>query len=68
MGAWIWDATNGTRLLKNCVPTGWNIFNAISISNNGLILAQGSLNGGTVQYVELVPAIPTTPRRRRGCW
>ncbi len=57
-GGWIWDSAHGTRLLKTLVPSGWNITNAISISNNGLILAQGSLNGGATQYVELVPAAP----------
>jgi hypothetical protein len=60
-GGWIWDAADGTRLLNGSVPAGWNITNAISISNNGLILAQGSLNGGAAQYVELVPTVPTTP-------
>jgi hypothetical protein len=59
---WIWDATNGTRLLNNLVPTGWNVKNAISISNNGLILAQASYQGGASQNVELIPAgLPTTP-------
>jgi hypothetical protein len=57
-GGWIWDATNGTRLLSNLVPTGWNITEGISISASGLILAQGSLNGGPSQYIELVPAPP----------
>jgi hypothetical protein len=60
-GGWIWDAANGTRLLNDSVPAGWTITNAISISNNGLILAQGSLNGVGQQYVELVPTAPTTP-------
>lgn len=58
VGGWIWDPTNGTRLLNALVPSGWNITNGVSISNNGLILAQGSLNGGTSQYVELLPAMP----------
>jgi hypothetical protein len=35
---------------------------AISISNNGLILAVASNNGGALQYVELIPAgLPGTP-------
>jgi hypothetical protein len=60
---WIWNAANGTQLLNNLVPSGWNISNAISISNNGIILAQGSYNGGATQYVELVAtgSVPATP-------
>lgn len=57
-GGWIWDSARGVRLLNALVPSGWNISNGISISNNGLILAQGSLNGGAPQYVELAPATP----------
>ncbi|HEY1756770.1 MAG TPA: hypothetical protein VGG72_15450 [Bryobacteraceae bacterium] len=61
-GGWIWDATNGTRLLNSMVPSGWNITSAISISQNGLILAEGTLTGGFPQFVELTPALPpTTP-------
>ncbi len=61
-GAWIWDATNGTRLLNNYVPSGSNIMNALSISGNGLILVQGgSFNGVGFNYAELVPAVPATP-------
>jgi hypothetical protein len=61
-GGWIWDAANGTRLLTTLVPTGWRVTNAISISNNGLILAQASYQGGASQYVELIPAgLPATP-------
>jgi hypothetical protein len=60
-GGWIWDATNGTRLLNNLLPAGWDAV-PISISNNGLILAQASLNGGASQFVELSPApLPPTP-------
>jgi len=57
-GGWIWDATHGTRLLNGLVPSGWSVSDAISISNTGLILAQAALNGGAMQYVELVPATP----------
>ncbi|HEY3823254.1 MAG TPA: hypothetical protein VGL82_01795 [Bryobacteraceae bacterium] len=52
-GGWIWNAANGTQLLNLFVPAGWNITDAISISNNGLILAEGSYNGGATEYVEL---------------
>jgi hypothetical protein len=62
VGGWIWDTTNGTRLLNNLVPSGWNVRGATSISNNGLILAGASFKGGASQSVELIPAaIPTTP-------
>jgi hypothetical protein len=40
-----WDIVNGTRLLNSLVPAGWNTTNALSVSNSGLILAQGSLSG-----------------------
>jgi hypothetical protein len=60
-GGWIWDPTNGTRLLSSVVPSGWTVGSAISISNSGLILAQASLNGGTAQFVELSPALTSTP-------
>jgi hypothetical protein len=66
-GAWIWDASNGTRLLSHLVPSGWTISSAASISQNGLILGQGSFNGGSTQFVELVPAaVPTTPAPATG--
>jgi hypothetical protein len=55
-GGWIWDATDGTLLLNPLLVTsGWNITDAISISNNGLILALGTFDGGTTQWVELTP-------------
>lgn len=60
-GGWAWSASSGTQLLNTMVPSGWSISNAISISQNGLILAYGSFNGGTSQYVELIPTTPTTP-------
>jgi hypothetical protein len=52
-GGWIWSTTTGTALLNSLVPAGWDITDAISISNNGLILAEGSFNGGANEYVEL---------------
>ena len=55
-GGWIWDATDGTILLNTLVPTGWNITDGISISNNGLILAEGTFDGGPSEYVELSAA------------
>jgi PEP-CTERM motif len=55
-GGWIWDATDGTLLLNPLLVTsGWNITDAISISNNGLILALGTYEGGSSQWVELTP-------------
>lgn len=52
-GGWIWDATDGTQLLTSLVPAGWNISEAMAISDNGFILAQGSFGNGPSQYVEL---------------
>jgi hypothetical protein len=59
-GSWIWDASGGTRVLTSLVPPGWYVTNAISISGNGLILAQAFQGccGGN-QYVELIPAAPS---------
>jgi len=54
-GGWIWDAADGTVLLNDLVPLGWNVLTALSISNNGLILAQASYMGGASQWVELIP-------------
>jgi hypothetical protein len=54
-GAWIWDPNNGTRLLTNLVPSGWNISTAISISDNGAILAIASNNDVGFQFVVLYP-------------
>jgi Putative binding domain, N-terminal len=56
LGGWIWDASDGTVLLNALVPVGWNVTDAVSISNTGLILAQASYNGGASQYVELSPS------------
>lgn len=55
-GGWIWDASDGTQLLNNLVPAGWDVAEALSISDNGLILAQASFDGGPLEYVELDPA------------
>jgi hypothetical protein len=44
------------------VPDGWNVTSAISISNNGLVLAQATYQDGASQYVELIPTgISPTP-------
>jgi uncharacterized membrane protein len=67
VGAWEWSASTRTRLLNTMVPTQWNLSNAMSISQNGRILAYGSLNGGASQFVELIPVgLPTTPAPRTG--
>ncbi|HEY1754001.1 MAG TPA: hypothetical protein VGG72_01300 [Bryobacteraceae bacterium] len=58
-GGWIWDATNGTRLLSNLVPSGWTIYDAAGISQNGLILARASYNGGLTEWVMLDPGTPS---------
>jgi hypothetical protein len=54
-GGWIWSSLDGTVLLSTLVPAGWDIEGANSISNNGLILAYASYNGGPGEYVELAP-------------
>lgn len=62
IGGWIWDAANGTVLLNTLVPAGWNVASALSISNNGHILAQASFSGGPLQYVDLFPTgSPSSP-------
>jgi hypothetical protein len=50
----IFDPVNGTQLLNNLVPAGWNITNALYINNSGTILAQGT-NGSYNGYVLLEP-------------
>lgn len=60
-GGWIWDASDGTVLLNGLVPPGWNVEDAVSINNNGLILAQASYQGGPEQYVELGPGSAQAP-------
>jgi hypothetical protein len=65
-GGWIWDASNGTRLLNSMVPAGWNIISAISISQNGRILAQGSYDGGAIEYLELDQGVAATVTANTG--
>jgi hypothetical protein len=61
-GGWVWDAKNGTRLLNSMMPSGWKVLSPLCISNNGLILAWASYQGGAQQVVELISAaLPTTP-------
>ncbi len=56
VGGWIWNPfTDTTQLLNTLVPPGWDITSALSISNNGIILAEGSLNGARTEFVELGP-------------
>jgi hypothetical protein len=57
-GWWDWDAADGTQLLNAFVPAGWDITLVSGISNNGLILAQGSFDGGAAENVELAPESP----------
>jgi hypothetical protein len=56
--AWIWDPAHGTLPMNTLVPAGWNILNAVSISDTGLILALATFNGGADQWVELSPSLP----------
>jgi hypothetical protein len=66
-GGWIWDAADGTVLLSSLVPAGWYVEDAMSISNNGLILAYASFNGGPYEYVELAAVPVTGDFWSRGC-
>ncbi len=59
-GAWIWDASNGTRLLNTLVPPGWTIVTAAAINNNGTILATASF-GGVASSVILTPSSAAGP-------
>jgi hypothetical protein len=56
VGGWIWDSAHGTRLLNDLAPAGYNILDAYSISDSGLILADGSYPGGTIAVFVLTPA------------
>jgi hypothetical protein len=56
VGPWIWDATNGTRLLSTLLSAAWAVTGAPSINNNGQILVEGFYQvQGPGQYVELTP-------------
>jgi hypothetical protein len=61
-GAWIWSSSHGAVLLNARVPSVWNVIDAFGISDNGLILARASFNGGVSHFVELSPR-PHPPRR-----
>jgi hypothetical protein len=64
-GAWVWSASTGIQVLSSMVPSGWSISSGISLSQNGRILATGSLNGSAYQYLELIPVgLPATPAPR----
>ena len=52
---WIWDPVNGTRLLTGLVPSGWIIYSATSVNQQGQVLATGSLNQGPITYLLLTP-------------
>src|SRR5262249_39094522 len=56
-GGWIWDASNGTRLLQNLVPPGWTILSADGINDQGQILARASNTSGFSGPVILDPGI-----------
>jgi hypothetical protein len=55
---WIWDSTHGTRdlneLLDPLTGSGWIITHALSISDNGKILAYGT-DGFSYYYLRLIP-------------
>lgn len=55
LGGWIWDPINGTILLNALVSTGWDVWSASAINNNGVILASGTYNNGPLEFFELVP-------------
>lgn len=44
-GAWIWDATNGSRDLNTLVPAGWTIGSASGINNMGQIVGTAPVAG-----------------------
>src|ERR1035437_7247439 len=54
-GGWMFDTTSSDvpQLLNSMVPTGWDITGAVSINQNGIILAKGKFDHGPSEYVEL---------------
>ena len=56
-GGWIWDASHGTRLLQDLVPSGWTILSADGINDNGQIVARASNSQGFSGPVILDPAV-----------
>jgi uncharacterized membrane protein len=59
--AWIWTSAQGSVLLTPQVPSGWTIYNAYGINNNGQILAIGYYGSGPTQWLELTPNVSATP-------
>lgn len=56
---WIYTPPIGTQLLNYLVPSGWDVTNALSISNSGLILAEATNSSlGFTGFVELTPTTP----------
>lgn len=66
-GGWIWDATNGTRLLQALAPPGWTILSADGINDQGQIVARASNSStGFSGPVILDPEVVNTPERPTG--
>jgi hypothetical protein len=55
LAGWIWDPADGTQLLSSLVDPSWDIFAAISINNEGQILAEATNTDGFEGYVLLDP-------------
>ena len=66
-GGWIWDATNGTRLLQGLVPPVWTILSADGINDQGQIVARASNSStGFSGPVILDAEVVNTPDRPTG--
>lgn len=60
-GGWIWDESNGTRLLNDLVPSGWQIGEVGGINNNGQIAAYATNSLGFSGRVILDPTLGPGP-------
>ena len=54
-GGWIWDPADGTQVLSSLVDPSWDITRAISINDEGQILAEATNTNGFEGYVLLDP-------------
>ena len=66
IGGWIWDSSNGTRLLQDLVPPTWTILSADGINDQGQIVARAANTSGFSGPVILDPVAVNLPDRPTG--
>lgn len=66
IGGWVWDSSNGTRLLQDLVSPGWTILSADGINDQGQIVGRASNTSGFSGPVILDPVSVNLPDRPTG--